>query len=259
MAKVLIAGLPAAGKSTYIAALAYTLKEAKDNMIYKMVETPEDMSVISNLYDSWLEQRSVDRTARGDVSNIPLTIQKDSQIVELSLPDVAGEEFERLFQSQSNVIKSWSENPDALLFLIKDLPTDVLAESFDDPATTSDMFPVFTPSQMSTQIKNLLLVKELTRLFHFKKIAIGISAWDMKKCDESPKEYLQKHFPVFHNYIMHYYPDIYLFGLSAQGAEYNETNFDLLEENTNNGTRAYIIHNEDKVYDLTIPIDFLIS
>lgn len=259
MAKILIAGLPNAGKSTYIAALAYTLKEAKDDMIYKMVEVPEDMSVISNLYDSWLEQRSVDRTARGSAVNIPLTIQKSSLTIELSLPDVAGEEFERLFQNQSDIIMSWSETPDALLFLIKDLPTDVLVDSFDDSTTTSGLFPAFNPTHMSAQIKNLLLVKELTKQFPFKKIAIGISAWDVKNCTGSPKVYLQKHFPVFYNYIMHYYPDSYIFGLSAQGADYNETNYDYLEESTQNGTRAYIINSADKVYDLTTPIDFLIS
>ena len=61
---------------------------------------------------------------------------------------------------------------------------------------------------------------------------------------------------------MHYFPDAYIFGVSAQGDEYiedGEAQSKLLEK-TENGTRAYIVDKDGvKSYDLTMPLNFLIS
>lgn len=260
MAKIMIAGLPAAGKSTYIGALAYTLKECKSNMIYKLVELPRDISQIRSLYSSWLRQSAVDRTTRGSVSDITLRIQKDDRMIDLSLPDIAGEEFERMIQNQNDILKTWNTESDGLLFLIKDMPSEVLIESFESNNSNSiTQQPTFEVTNISIQVKNLLLIKELNKKFNFKRIAIGLSAWDCKDEGFSPKDYLHKYFPVFHNYIDNFYPDAPIFGLSAQGAEYQKEKSEEIEEKTDNGTRAYIVKNQDKEYDLTIPIDYLIE
>ena len=261
MNKILIAGLPSAGKSTYIAALAYTLKETNGNLIYKMNGLPKDLSIIRNLYIPWLNQNIVDRTALGTVSNISLNLVKQDQEIILSLPDIAGEDFEQLLRGKNDIIKTWSKDSDGLLFLIKDLPSEVLADSFNaEKVNTAVQPPIFDISNVSKQVKNLLLIKELHKNYNFKKIAIGLSAWDLNEnIDNTPESYLKECFPVFYNYIRHYYSDIFIFGLSAQGAEYKEENRDSIEERTSNGTRAYIVSTKEMKYDLTIPIDYLID
>lgn len=259
MAKIMIAGLPSAGKSTYIGALAYTLKKPVANQVYKLLEQPNDISIIKRLYDPWLSVKIVDRTALGNVSEITLSIQKDSHSVELSMPDVAGEEFEHLLQNKSDILKTWSDCSDGLLFLIKDIPTEVLSESFNDADSNPNVSPsAFDSKKISLQVKNLLLVKELYKQFKFKKIAIGLSAWDCKADLSIPEEFLKRSFPVFYNYIHYIYPNAFIFGLSAQGAEYNNNNIEEIEKKTTNGTRAYIVRAQEKEYDLTIPIDYLI-
>lgn len=260
MNKILIAGLPEAGKSTYIAALAYTLKDTDRDLIYRMKELPEDISTIRKLYTPWLNQSIVDRTARGTVSNISLNLIKEEQEIMLSLPDIAGEDFEQMLQGGNDIIKTWSNDSDALLFLIKDMPSEVLADSFNDNEPNATVHPpIFNISDVSKQVKNLLLIKELHRYFNFKRIAIGLSAWDLNKVGNTPVDYLKGCFPVFYNYIHYHYPDAFIFGLSAQGAEYKEENREDIEEMTNNGTRAYIVSNQEKEYDLTIPINYLIG
>jgi hypothetical protein len=260
MAEIMIAGLPSAGKSTYIGALAYTLKKPVANQVYNLLEQPSDISIIKRLYDPWLSAKIVDRTALGNASSITLSIQKNGHSsVKLSMPDVAGEEFEHLLQNQSDILKTCSDFSDGLLFLIKDIPTEVLSESFYGANSIPNVSPsTFDSKKISLQVKNLLLVKELYKQFGFKKIAIGLSAWDCQAESSVPEEFLKQSFPVFYNYIHYIYPNAFIFGLSAQGAEYNKDNIEEIEKRTTNGTRAYIVRAKDKEYDLTIPIDYLI-
>lgn len=61
---------------------------------------------------------------------------------------------------------------------------------------------------------------------------------------------------------MHYFPKVYIFGVSAQGAEYvnDEKIQNALIEKTENGTRAFVVDKEGKKsYDLTLPLNYLIS
>lgn len=261
MAKIMIAGLPSAGKSTYIGALAYTLKDSKTKTTYQLVENPEDVTNIKTLYDPWLSQKSIGRTTRGSINNIVLKICKEGNKVDISLPDLAGEDFEEMINGQNELINKLDKNVDGLIFLIKEFPSEVLAESFSDDINTAKQqpLPAFEVKKISKQVKNILLIKELNKQFKIRKIAIGISAWDCKNENCSPLEYLQKHFPVFYNYINTFYPMSFIFGLSAQGAEYKEENYDEMEDKTNKGTRAYIVKDTEKEYDLTIPMDYLIK
>ena len=64
MAKCLIAGLPSAGKSTYIGALAYLLREPVKGQILRYAQNPEDLSYLNRLTEPWLRQSIVERTTR---------------------------------------------------------------------------------------------------------------------------------------------------------------------------------------------------
>ena len=76
MAKCLIAGLPAAGKSTFIGALTYLLQYPVEGQLLKYVENPDDMSYLNRLTYSWLSQQKVDRTTRGYANRIELNVCK---------------------------------------------------------------------------------------------------------------------------------------------------------------------------------------
>lgn len=259
MANIMIAGLPNAGKSTYIGALAYTLKHSNDN-IYKMFKLPDDSKRISELYNPWLSQEWVRRTARGDGAIVKLNIQKDDNAIELSIPNFAGEIFEDLLKNYGEELASWPAKSDGLLFFINNMPSEVLADSFNNQSTENqEPLVKFEIGRISVQIMNLLLLKELCNRFNFNRIAICISAWDKRGDGLIPKEYLKQYFPVFYNYLNYYYPESLVFGISAQGAEYSEDNREELEKKTKEGTRAYIVQSHEKVYDLTIPIDFLMN
>lgn len=266
MAKCLIAGLPAAGKSTYIGALAYMLQNPVQGQLFSLAKMPDDMSYINKLTGPWLSQEKLDRTTSGYVNSIEFTISNnnDNSTMHISIPDMAGEDFAAIVQKNPETIKKWSEDPDSLFFLINQWPNHILAENFGDtePEDKSVAPPQFNLNSMSVDVQNILLLKELHNLFPWKKIAIGLSSWDLYKDSFStPIEIIEQRSKFLYNFIMHYFPEAYIFGVSAQGAEYSKDE-NLCEElmsKTEKGERSYIVTPEGKqVYDITLPLKFLI-
>ena len=56
----------------------------------------------------------------------------------VSIPDYAGEDFERLLSKQSDILNQWGGDSNALIFLVKDFELDALEEAF---ATDDDNKP----------------------------------------------------------------------------------------------------------------------
>ena len=266
MAKCLIAGLPAAGKSTYIGALAYMLQNPVINQVLTLNENPEDLSYLNKLIDPWLSLQKMERTTRGFANNIDLKLvrKSDNKSFSISLPDIAGEDYESIVRMNSDVIASWSDKPDALLLFINKWNNDILKEQLGDtePSDKNAEPPAFELKDISSIVQNVLMLKELHLLFPWTKLAIGLSSWDKHQKDYlSPRDMLKNRAPFLYNFVMHYFPNAYIFGVSAQGDEYKDDEVkNNLIERTENGTRAFIVDNEGKrSYDLTLPLNFLIS
>ena len=189
----------------------------------------------------------------------------DNKSFSVSLPDIAGEDYESIVRMNSDVITNWSNKPDALLLFINKWDHDILKEQLGESESINknEEPPAFELKNMSTIVQNVLMLKELHILFPWRKLAIGLSSWDKYKEDyKTPVVMLKERAPFLYNFIMHYFPYAYIFGVSAQGNEYVENDLvqnDLIER-TENGTRAYIVDNNGNMsYDLTLPLNFLIS
>lgn len=116
MAKCLIAGLPSAGKTTYIAALSYLLHNPISEQMLRFNILPDDISLINRLQQPWLEQKIVDRTSRGKVTDLQFNLERisDQKVINVNIPDIAGEDFTSILEKQCETINSWNEKPDSL-------------------------------------------------------------------------------------------------------------------------------------------------
>lgn len=258
MVNVLIAGLIGSGKSTLIGALAYAIKTG--NSSYTFVDRPEDLTPLSKLYKPWLSLTPVNRTAFGNSETFEFSLKKEvGHQITISMPDYAGEDFERLILKQSDILNHWGGEKNALIFLIKDFELDALEETFanDDMDRTISPIRPFSLDLTTSQVKNILLLKELLERIRWESIVIGISAWDRYNDNYVPDTLFKEKAPVLYNYIRHYIPTAKIIGVSAQGAEYSENGRQELSERTLNNTRSWIVVNNDRGHDLTKILDLI--
>lgn len=258
MVNVLIAGLIGSGKSTLIGALAYAIKTGKSN--YTFVDRPEDLTPLAKLYKPWLSLTPVNRTVLGNSETFEFSLKKEiGPQVTISMPDYAGEDFERLISKQSDILNHWGGEKNALIFLIKDFELDALEEVFATESGERTNSPIrpFSLNSTTSQVKNILLLKELLERVRWGSIVIGISAWDRYNDNYMPHTLFKEKAPVLYNYIRHYIPKAQIIGVSAQGAEYTETGRQELSERTLNNTRSWIVVNNDRMNDLTKILDLI--
>ena len=260
MNKILIAGLPSAGKSTYIGALAYILQNPTEHQLFSFAENPKDLTNITRLNEQWLEMKPVERTTRGNGFISEFKIKKADDIFEICFPDLAGEDFERTIENDYSIIQSWSQNVDAILYFIniENLPIEIFSESVEnvDNCDKSNI-PSFDAQKMSIQIRNIMLLKGLVKVYHCKQILVGLSAWDKSNEDDTPNSLLQNRAPLLYNYLKRLKSKI--IGISAQGVDYTQTDKESWFDKTENGERAFIVNEQERIFDITKPLDILLS
>lgn len=260
MKKILIAGLPSAGKSTYIGALAYMLQNPSEHQLFSFAENPEDWTNLTHLNEQWLEMKPVERTTRGNGFVSEFKIKKADDIFEICFPDLAGEDFERTIENDYSIIQSWSQNVDAILYFIniENLPIELFLESVENGNNCDESnIPSFDVQKMSMQIRNIMLLKGLVKVYQCKQMLVGLSAWDKSSEGDTPNLLLQNRAPLLYNYLKHLNTQI--IGISAQGVDYTQTDKESWFDKTENGERAYIVIEKEKIFDITKPLDILLS
>lgn len=264
MNKCLIAGLPNAGKSTYIAALSYILEHPSNEQALRIFIRNEDRTYINKLSGAWLNQETLERTVQGDINKLTFSLSNsNNEKITLSIPDIAGEDFKNLILNRESIVDDWVADCDCLLLFINDLPSiHLLQEQIEENSQSSEnKFPDFSIDMISIDIQIILMLKALQEKFTIKKLVVCISAWD-ELSDEfiKPMECLSHRSPILHNFLMQYFPNSKVFGISAQGAKYSDETADALYENTNSNKRAYVVTPDGVLkYDITLPLELLIQ
>lgn len=121
------------------------------------------------------------------------------------------------------------------------------------------------PQKISAAAKNIMILKYLLNRKSFKKVIIAITWWDEFTEDGSipadPDLWLQKNSPALYNFIKHYCNDFKIIGISAQGCNYENNNFnkDEVTRKTTEGKRAFVEIDNQIEYDLSLPLYMLIT
>ncbi len=165
---ILIAGLPEAGKSTYIAALWATTRRANCSYELSLSEKPDDADYLNKLSDKWLIAEPVDRTLNEEPENITLKWKRtgSDEVINLTIPDFKGEIFTKLISGDiSQHIRNNFNNSEAAIVFINDLNPGTLDGEIDDKIedyqSTND---IFTIESMSKLTQNTLLIKSIQKI-----------------------------------------------------------------------------------------------
>ena len=266
---ILLAGLPEAGKSTYITALWAVEKDGKSGHHLTCDGLPSESSYIDGMRENWMVMKEVRRTSFAEPMEIvlPMKDRVSGKHLNLSFPDFKGEIFQNLIENAvAEDVIEWCDKSNGILFMVnlgnsspEDFQYDV--KVYTNPKVGLEKV-VMKSNDISPAIRNVLLLKYLWNKMGNVPIAICFSLWDLKDCLEGKdvSAWIRENHPCLHNFVHAHFSNYRFYGISAQGVDYKELDDDsndALAVKTTQKERAYI-YTDQISYDITEPIAFLI-
>lgn len=273
--KILIAGLPDAGKSSYIGALNGVISQDGDLGFSHANEKPSEWTYVNALTEKWLECQIVEHSSDGETKYIKWPLKdKNGQDIVITIPDMKGETYYEIINNDFDPqLADFCKEATGILFFVNNMNRLKLKEHAmklvkeEDGEEKEEESPAITKADadklklnvetMPDVAKNLLVIRYLRELMGDVKIVVAVSAWDEKKNYASVEDYFKKACPAIYNYVCNNFDEHRFYGISAQGAKYGQEGLNL-NTLTETGKRAYVFSAE-KIYDLCLPLDYLIS
>lgn len=240
MSKSVVAmGLPASGKTTFLAALWHLLTNQKVKVRLSLVTLKAgEAAYLRAIASRWAQAKKQDRTLHSGNKFVTLSLKLESgEEFDLRFPDIAGEAFAQVWEARECTaeVAEALRAGGVLLFIHVD---KIRAPGWiaDDAAQSQGMGiarggapvpwrPEFSPTQV--QLVDMLRCLQARPLdVGPRRLAVILSAWDKVEMDEvSPEQFLKMHLPLLHQYLAHGLSagwDSRVFGVSAQGADYDD-------------------------------------
>lgn len=272
--KILIAGLPDAGKSSYIGALNGVMSQKGDFDLSPSNEKPSEWTYVNSLTEKWLDCQIVDHSSDGETKYIKWPLKdKNGQDIVITIPDMKGETYYEIIHDDFDPkLADFCKGATGIFFFVNNMNRLILKEHAmklvkeEDGEEKEEKSPATTKAEadklrlnvatMPDVTKNLLVIRYLRELMGNVKIVVAVSAWD-EKYYAKVEDYFKKVCPAIYNYVCNNFDEHRFYGISAQGAKYGQVGVNL-NTLTETGKRAYVFTTE-KIYDLSLPLDYLIS
>jgi hypothetical protein len=281
---VVIIGLPASGKTTFLAALWHLVTERDVNTVLRFGGlNVGDAAHLNAIAARWRDAKRQDRTAIAGNRMVSMKLLDETGApLRVTFPDVPGEAYRRMWEERDceEEIVSFLRAPGVLLFIHADeirAPKWVVDEvalshalGLDVPeGDVAPWHPRLAPTQV--QLVDLLQLLSLPPLgVGPRRLAVMLSAWDTAKGEGlSPADYVSAKLPLLDQYLRRG-ADAWIsrtYGLSAQGGEYDPVDaaaerVPAAEELRNldrASTRIQLIGPVPEMHDLTEPLAWLME
>lgn len=246
MSALVSLGLPASGKSTFLAALWHVLESGEIQTALRRIGLQEDREYLNRIREAWAVFEKVPRTESPEGS-VVFNLGDDSGELsgEIRFPDLPGESFDAQW-----VDRVWTEEFDQqvreadgfLLFISPDYLSRVLIRdanrripdgvSGQEPVAVTRAERAWDPRKAATQSKLVDLLQFLVDAREPGRpsaLAVVISAWDRAEAQttsngdgvNSPEAWVRFHMPLLWQYLTTN-PEVFRarwYGVSAQGGD----------------------------------------
>lgn len=285
--KQLIIGLPATGKTTFLAALWHvvTSKELPDSL--QLLRLEGNRKHLNIIRTAWLQFREVGRTVSTteEIVSMKLGQPGANDHAQLVFPDLSGESFRKQW-----VERKWTReyadlvaDASGILLFVHPLKVtapvridvaiqEVVATLADDDDRIEDAkavddestLPEWKPAQAPTQVQ----LVELLQFIDWRRndgtiipVAVVISAWDlMVGTYPSPAHWLSQRMPLLDQYMKansEQFPSR-VYGISAQGAPL-EGDVAALQQRERQSERIIVVGEGCSPHDITAPVKWLME
>lgn len=228
-----IVGLPASGKTTFLAALGYCLINNENKQCKYTLGNFEDFDYISALSNRWAECEMLERTSMNTEEGIVLPLIDDNgDLVEIVVSDKSGEQFSNMVSERKIPIEKISEiegSEKIILFVNPDnISSDVMISDVNEEfrVSSEDIVGFKEERYMHEQaeyVELLQAISELKRDTIYLKVVI--SAWDTYEGACKPEELLKEKMPLLWQYLASNKEKIIceFWGVSAQGGALDDS------------------------------------
>jgi hypothetical protein len=274
--KLLVAGLPGAGKTTFIAALWHVTssEEVKGSLVIDTLQPARDH--LNQIAKLWRECETLPRTTLAKERTVTLNLRDEESgaVYEVTLPDSSGEAFRRAFELRrwSSSLEALAKDADSMLFFIhpesleKPARLDGNVEEMVDilephEAESADVTPPvaipWKPALASTASKIVDLIQFVLRARGGSRLRICfvISAWDLvRKEGLNPRAWIGNRAPLLSQFLdaNNVMIDYAVFGVSAQGGDLKQA--DALREYIRPSERIEVVTDGTTSNDITQPL-----
>lgn len=280
---VVIIGLPESGKTTLLAAIWHMVREAGSVTALRFDGLSQgNYEHLSGLAKRWRAGKRQQRTQTSGTKVVSMRLRtKQGRSVEVSFPDVPGEDFSGMWEKREvdevmvGTLKSPSVvltvNGDTIRFpawIVEQMEIAKGAGLGLDETDTVDWSPHLAPTQVQVvELLQFLMTGEL--FIGPRRLAVLISAWDEVEGDGlDPEEVLATKLPLLDQYLRNGRDPWtwHVWGVSAQGGVYEDQDknehldaTEALRELNRPSDRIKVVDGKSVSTDITLPLDWLIA
>lgn len=222
-------GLPAAGKTTFLAALWHLGNSAEADISYKVDFLEGNLKYLNFIGRAWAECSQMPHTQVSRSETTVLRVRDASgEALRLTIPDLSGELFRQGIKDRAwdDRIAKPTDDAEGLLMFVNPAIVTEPSWIFEDPSPAepltegplADWSSDLIPSQV--QLVDLLQSIRYLRDGRSVRVALVISAWDAAaQFYEEPGRWLSDRIPLLDQYLItnaETFPSK-VFGVSAQG------------------------------------------
>lgn len=234
-----ILGLPAAGKTSYLAALAYSLQQRAVETKLHWRNFTDDHQYLTSLAETWLKCEPVSRTSMVlQHQSLPIRLWDDNDnVFDVTFPDLSGEIFQRQY-TEREISRELSEhiiNCDGVLLFLN--PNEIIEPALisELPLASRTAGKNLAPAMEReagktdpTEVQLVELLQDIDYLTNNERcttipLVIVVSAWDVaEKKYSTPEDCLVARTPFLWQYLKAN-NDVFAvsyFGVSAQGGAF---------------------------------------
>lgn len=265
-----IIGLPASGKTTFLAALWHLLNSGETDTLLTIDRIEGDVTYLSEIVKAWRACVPVPRTSRQkETERLALHVRevKTDERMVLSFPDLSGETFEHQVQHRAcrqTFVDDVNGEGGLVLFVTANRRPDGITH--DDmrglmPDAGNKAVPEAWSVKAVPQQSQLLEILQFTQRAPFsrrcRRLAVIISAWDVV-ADQQPANWLKKEMPLLWQFLESN-PESFehrIWGISAQGGELSREVAATLKQKVPSERISCVCVDFDG-HDLTVPLVWL--
>lgn len=283
-----IMGLPASGKTTFLAALWHLIESDETSCRLRLDRYEGDLAYLNRIAEAWRTFQKVPRTSQ--VGDVDITIHLvDSETGENGtafFPDLAGETFEHQVEARRcrpEFVAKVANDDGVLFFISADRKEDDLSVlelnrrlplELSEPAGDQDgdaiaaeqpKAPEWVPKSVPAQVKIVQLLSDLIRspfVARRRRLAILISAWDLTiGTGMSPEGWLMAHMPLVVQFLRSNWSafEYAIYGVSAQGVSLDDEAAVDKVAGLAPSRRIMVVGPEGEAHDLTLPLVWLVA